>query len=286
MTQGDVDAGSVTNIATAAGISPQSTVVTSSPSSVTVAANSATSSITLTKSTTSSGYGAAGQTIPYSYLVTNTGTTTLTGVGVSDDLVPTVSCPSGTLAPGVPETCTGTYTVTQGDVDAGSVTNDATASATNPQSLVITSSPSSVTVAAADCDPPAITSAPSATAVVGTPFHFTVTTCSTAVPAIKGARLPRGLKLVDNHNGTATISGIPLVGAIPHHSATISATVKGQTKRRRHSRSPSIKPRNSSTRSSAGDGRGHLRLPDHDRPRLPGANDHHDLDRPGRGDTD
>jgi hypothetical protein len=57
-----------------------------------------------------------------------------------------------------------------------------------------------------------------------------VTTCSTAVPAIRGARLPRGLKLVDNHNGTATISGTPLVGAIPHHSATISATVKGQTK--------------------------------------------------------
>ena len=230
VTQGDVDAGSVTNIATASGTSPQSTVVTSSPSSVTVAANAATSSISLTKSTTSTGYGAAGQTIPYSYLVTNTGTTTLTAVGVSDDLVPTVSCPSGTLVPGVAETCTGTYTVTQGDVDAGSVTNIATADATNPQSLVVASSPSSVTVAAANCDPPAITSAASATAVVGSPFHFTVTTCSTAVPAIRGARLPRGLKLVDNHNGTATISGTPLVGAIPHHSATISATVKGQTK--------------------------------------------------------
>ena len=65
---------------------------------MTVAANSANSSISLTKSTTSTGYGAAGQTIPYSYLVTNTGTTTLTGVGVNDDLVPTVSCASGTLA--------------------------------------------------------------------------------------------------------------------------------------------------------------------------------------------
>ena len=32
-----------------------------------------TSSLTLTKTTTSSGYGAAGQTIPYSYLVTNSG---------------------------------------------------------------------------------------------------------------------------------------------------------------------------------------------------------------------
>ena len=231
VTQGDVDAGSVTNIATASGTNPQSLVVTSSPSSVTVAANSATSSISLTKSTISTGYGAAGQSIPYSYLVTDTGTTTLTGVGVSDDLVPTVSCPSGTLAPGVAETCTGTYTVTQGDVDAGSVTNIATASGTNPQSLVVTSSPSSVTVAAAGaCNPPAITSADSATAVVGSPFHFTVTTCSTVVPRIRAFGLPRGLRLVDNHDGTATISGTPWVKDLTQQSATIRAIVKGQTK--------------------------------------------------------
>ena len=230
VTQGDVDAGSVTDLATASGTNPQSTVVTSASSSVTVAANLAVSSVSLNESTTSTGYGAAGQTIPYSYLVTNSGTTTLTGVEVSDDLVPTVSCPSGTLPPGAAETCTGSYTVTQGDVDAGSVTDDATASATNPQSLVITSSPSSVTVNAVDCDPPAITSAASATAVVGSPFHFTVTTCSAAVPRIRAFDLPQGLRLVDNHDGTATISGTPWVKDLTQQSATIRAIVKGQTK--------------------------------------------------------
>ena len=230
VTQGDVDAGSVTDVATASGTNPQSTVVTSAPSSVTVAANAATSSISLTESTTSTGYGAAGQTIPYSYLVTNTGTTTLNGVGVSDDLVPTVSCPSGTLAPGASETCTGTYTVTQGDVDAGSVTDVATASGTNPQSMAVTSAPSSVTVKTAGCDPPAITSAASATAVVGSPFHFTVTTCSTAVPRIRAFGLPQGLRLVNNHDGTATISGTPWVKDLTRQSATIRAIVKGQTK--------------------------------------------------------
>ncbi len=229
VTQVDVDAGSVTNTATATA-SDSEGLVTSAPSSVTVAANAANSSIILTESTASTGYGAAGQTIPYSYLVTNTGTTTLTGVGVSDDLVPTVSCPSGTLAPGASETCTGTYTVTQGDVDAGSVTDVATASGTNPQSIVVTSAPSSVTVAAADCDPPAITSAHSATAVVGSPFHFTVTTCSTAVPRIRAFDLPQGLRLVNNHNGTATISGTPWVKNLSQQSATIRAIVKGQTK--------------------------------------------------------
>ena len=230
VTQGDVDAGSVTDVATASGTNPQSIVVTSAPSSVTVAANATTSSIILAESTTSTGYGAAGQTIPYSYLVTNTGTTTLTGVGVSDDLVPTVTCPSATLAPGASEACTGSYTVTQGDVDAGSVTDVATASGTNPQSIVVTSAPSSVTVSANDCDPPVITSADATTAVVGSPFHFTVTTCSTAVPRLRAFELPQGLRLVDNHNGTATISGTPWVKDLSQQSATIRAIVKGQTK--------------------------------------------------------
>jgi hypothetical protein len=54
----------------------------------------------------------------------------------------------------------------------------------------------------------AITSGNSATAVVGTPFSFTVTTTGTPVPVITKQRpLPKGIKLVDNHNGTATISG-------------------------------------------------------------------------------
>ena len=71
------------------------------------------SSLSITKSTSSTGYGAAGDVIDYSYLVTNTGTTTLSGVGVSDNLIAGVSCLEPTLAPGASETCTGTYTVTQ-----------------------------------------------------------------------------------------------------------------------------------------------------------------------------
>ena len=287
VTQGDVDAGSVTNIATASGTSPQSTVITSSPSSVTVAANAATSSISLTKSTTSTGYGAAGQTIPYSYLVTNTGTTTLTDVGVSDDLVPTVSCTSGTLAPGIAETCTGTYTVTQGDVTAGSVTNVATASGTNPQSLVVTSSPSSVTVAAtANCNPPTITSAPSATAVVGSPFHFTVTTCSTAVPRIRASNLPQGLRLTDNHDGTATISGTPSgqgpLPAIGDHQGNRQGPDEDLPGIRLH---PPSSPDIQVQPKVPGDGWRHLRLPGHHRLRQPGARSHH-LQPAGRGDPD
>ena len=57
------------------------------------------SPLLLSKSTTSFSYSAAGQTIPYSYLVTNSGTLTMTGVAVTDDMN-SVTCLSGTLAPG------------------------------------------------------------------------------------------------------------------------------------------------------------------------------------------
>ena len=132
VTQADVDAGSVTNTATAAGTNPDDHSVSSGSSSVTVDASKATSSLSLVKSTTSSGYGSAGQVISYSYMVTNTGTTTLSSVSVNDNLVASVICPSVSLAPGASETCSGSYTVTQANVDNGSVTNTATASALTP----------------------------------------------------------------------------------------------------------------------------------------------------------
>ena len=79
-------------------------------------------------------YGAAGDILNYSYQVTNTGTTTESNITVSDNKVATVTCPPGSLAPGASETCTGSYTVTQADVDAGAVTNSATASGDQPTS--------------------------------------------------------------------------------------------------------------------------------------------------------
>ena len=71
-------------------------------------------------------YDAVGDVITYSYLVTNTGNVTLAGpVTVTDDKA-TVSLPGDPAALRAwrrPSTCTATYTVTQADLDAGSVTN-------------------------------------------------------------------------------------------------------------------------------------------------------------------
>ena len=76
--------------------------------------------------------------INYVYSVSNTGNVTLTP-SITDIKVANASCPSA-LAPGASLFCTGTYTVTQADLDAGSITNTATATATfNSQAV---SSPS------------------------------------------------------------------------------------------------------------------------------------------------
>jgi hypothetical protein len=86
--------------------------------------------MTLQKSSTTTSITASGQIVSYSYLVTNTGTSTLTGISLVDtntDAPP--SCPATTLAVAGAMTCTGQHTVTLAEFLAGgSVVNLATAS--------------------------------------------------------------------------------------------------------------------------------------------------------------
>ena len=75
---------------------------------------------------------------------------------------------------------------------------------------------------------PAITSSTSATAIVGTPFSFTVTTTGVPVPALtESGALPSGLTFIDNGNGTATIAGTPATGSGAIYPITITATGTG-----------------------------------------------------------
>ena len=61
----------------------------------------------------------APQTVHYSYVVTNTGNVTLTGIALSDDNDNNdLSCPPTTLAPTASMTCTATHTFTQAELDA------------------------------------------------------------------------------------------------------------------------------------------------------------------------
>lgn len=111
--------------------------------------------LTLDKTSSTATYDNIGDLINYSYLITNTGNVTLNGpFSVSDDKV-AVNCPNiSTLAPGANVTCTASYSVTQSDLQAGSVTNTASAQgAFNGQT--ITSNNDSVTVELSNVGQPA-----------------------------------------------------------------------------------------------------------------------------------
>ncbi|MBM7518723.1 DUF7507 domain-containing protein [Nocardioides nitrophenolicus] len=150
VTQADVDAGSLTNTATAGATPPHGEPVASPPDTETLPIP-ARPALSLVKSSDATGLE-VGQVVTYSFAVTNTGNVTLRDVRVqeeefsgSGELSP-ITCPPGDLAPRAQLTCVATYTVTQDDVDAGALTNTATASGTPPRGEPVTSPPSSVTI--------------------------------------------------------------------------------------------------------------------------------------------
>lgn len=154
VTQADVDRGSVENSATATGTPPNGAdPVTSDPSQATVPSDPKPA-LSLQKTASPSRVGAVGDTISYSFAVTNTGNVTLHDVTIAEGAftgsgtMSAVDCPEAakSLAPGASVTCTATYQVTQADVDRGSVQNTATAEGTPPTGSPVKSAPSSATV--------------------------------------------------------------------------------------------------------------------------------------------
>ncbi|MCN9240555.1 hypothetical protein NGF19_07060 [Streptomyces sp. RY43-2] len=86
-----------------------------------------------------------GDLVPYDFVVTNSGDTTINNIAVTDPKIGAVSCPVTTLAPGETVTCTAVYRVTAEDVANGSIQNMATATGTS-DGTEVTSPPSSETV--------------------------------------------------------------------------------------------------------------------------------------------
>ncbi|MBF4619528.1 DUF1573 domain-containing protein, partial [Clavibacter sp. VKM Ac-2873] len=119
VTQADVDAGRVDNAATGAGTPPGGTPAVETPPSDTTVTIDPAPGITVAKSNQLEGTFAAGQTVTYSFVITNTGNTTLTDVTVDEaafsgtGTLSEISYPTRTLAPGEQTTATATYTLTQ-----------------------------------------------------------------------------------------------------------------------------------------------------------------------------
>ena len=130
VTQSDVTTGSITNLATASAGG-----VTSNQATFSAALGTPPPSTTLTLSKTSSSqtYGAAGQSITYTYVITNTAATPLgpAQFTISDNkLGAPFNCgpANTTLAPNQSVNCSMPYTITAADMGVANITNSATAS--------------------------------------------------------------------------------------------------------------------------------------------------------------
>jgi uncharacterized repeat protein (TIGR01451 family) len=133
VTQGDLDAGSVDNTATVTGKGPNDEPVDDTDDATVPAAQGP--AISLAKSAEEETYTFVGDLLNYTLVAKNTGNVVLHDVSISDPKLGTLVCTPNqpaTLAPGESMTCTGSYAVTQGDLDAGQVDNTATVTGKDP----------------------------------------------------------------------------------------------------------------------------------------------------------
>ncbi|MGA2504805.1 MAG: hypothetical protein ABSG01_12005 [Anaerolineales bacterium] len=136
--QDDLDVGFVTNHATSISDQTEPDYAHTTVTAVTQ------TGLTIDKTVTESTYTQVGDFLHYDYVVTNTGSVTLTGVGVTDDKT-TVTCPKTKLAPAESMNCTATYSVSSADMESEKITNTAFASGLYGTIPVI-SAPDSATV--------------------------------------------------------------------------------------------------------------------------------------------
>ena len=213
VTQADVNAGRIVNMATASGQPPTPAGgvlpprVASSPDTVTTLIPPLPA-LTLVKSLVTAGPYSVGQTVQYTFHATNSGNVTLTAVSVADPKISTVSCPTTTLIPGAGTTCTGTYTITQADVDGGGVTNTAIANGTPPTGAAIASSPSTASL------------------VIARTSSITLDKrLTTAAPYAVGQIL--AFEFLVTNTGTVTLTGVTVADPLPGLSvvACLSSTL-------------------------------------------------------------
>ncbi|SHF89982.1 conserved repeat domain-containing protein/gliding motility-associated C-terminal domain-containing protein [Mariniphaga anaerophila] len=135
VTQPDLNTGSVTNTASASGSAPDNSTVNASDSETVTADQQP--GLTITKNAVPSTFSVVGQEITYTIEVENTGNVTLSGISVTDPLTG-LNTTIVSLVPGAKQTYTENYTITQNDLNLGSVANTANASGTSPASETIT----------------------------------------------------------------------------------------------------------------------------------------------------
>lgn len=139
LTQADVDAGAVRNTATTTGTPPTGDPVTGTGSVEISTPSGPAVQVVKNGELTTGATGKAGDTVNYTFTLSNIGNVTLHDAAVADPMSGLSAitygawpAAAGVLTPGQFVTATALYVLTQADVDAGSVQNSATASGTPP----------------------------------------------------------------------------------------------------------------------------------------------------------
>jgi uncharacterized repeat protein (TIGR01451 family) len=223
VTAADLDAGgSVVNATTVTGIpDATSTVLTYGPfsTSVMVAPPAPALGLAVVAAPSGGGSVAAGDSIAYTYTVSNSGNVTVGGLTVTDSKVSGIVCPATVPAGGSVSchtTVGGGYPVTQADIDAGDpISNDAIVSGTGvaPGSAVVH--------AEAGTSVAVVASAPTLT--------LAVTTTSRAGGVVFGDRVDSRYRI--RNTGNVTMAGIAVADTLggaascPAATLTVGATM-------------------------------------------------------------
>ncbi|MFE6100820.1 Ig-like domain repeat protein [Streptomyces laurentii] len=107
----------LTNLAQATAFEPSGAEVASEQATATVAVAEPVEGLTLAKRADGQGPFKVGDTVSYTYTVSNTGNAALSGLTVTDDRVTGVFCRGTTVTPFLSVTCTGSHVITRADVE-------------------------------------------------------------------------------------------------------------------------------------------------------------------------
>lgn len=123
----------------------------------------------------------AGQKIQYSVAVVNSGSSTLTELTLHDQNGSELVCDVSRLSPGETASCTSTHVVTQGDLDAGSISFTASGSAMSAagQAVELVEQKLTTTLDATPRGAIALTSTAGTTVKPGEEIHYTTTVRNT-----------------------------------------------------------------------------------------------------------
>ena len=219
VTQDDVDAERVENVAAVVGTPPGGDPIDPVPSNPVVVEGDSVISLSIIKSAVQDELPEVGENIDYTFVVTNDGNVTMDNIDVTDPKVSDLECPEAvSLAPGESTTCTATHTVTQADWDAGEFENVAAVTGTPPGTdTPIPEVPSNTVVvpgmkdpslsivkAAAQDELPAIGETIDYTFVVTNDGNVTMDNIDVTDPKVSDLECPEAVSLAPGESTTCT----------------------------------------------------------------------------------